>query len=125
MHQAPESHRVSAVKSNVGDCAALWHWVGETDNMGTTTTHRVTPLGGPPGPRGCPRGGGWPGWKPPSAPAGRSSLAEAPSTTCWAAEVAGGGGSEVAKVEGRLMAGPHDTIRGSATIRKIIIGNEE
>ena len=40
-------------------------------------------------------------------------------------EVAGDGSSEVAKVEGRLMAGPHDTIRGSATIRKIIIGNEE
>ena len=101
----PLSQRVSAVKCIV---------VGSSCNC-SSTTHLVTPRGGP-GPRGCPRGGGWPGWKPPSAPpAGRSSLRPAaPSTACWAVEVAGAGGSEVGREEGRLMAGPHDTIRGAA-----------
>ena len=32
--------------------------------------------------------------------------------------VEGAGGSEVDKVEGRLMAGPHDTIRSAATIER-------
>ena len=112
----PLSQRVSAVKCIVGsscDCGS--------------TTHRVTPRGGPLGPRGCPRAGGWPGWKPPSAPpaAGRSSLRPAaPSTACWAVEeaLAGAGGSEVAaREEGRLMAGPHDTIRGAGSNNRTVI----
>jgi len=78
------------------------------------TRPRVTPRGGP-GPRGCPRGCGWPALKPPSAPpAPRSSLrAAAPSPACPPVLVEGAGGSEVDKVEGRLMAGPHDTIRSA------------
>ena len=59
--------------------------------------------------------------KPPSAPpAPRSSLrAAAPSPPgCPAVLVEGAGGSEVDKVEGRLMAGPHDTIRSAATIER-------
>ena len=112
VHQAPES---------AGQCCREMYCCAIVDRAtAALTTHRVTPLGGP-GPRGCPKGGGCPGWKPPSAPppAGRSSLTPAPSTTacCWAVvEVAAGaGGSEEGREEGRLMVvGPHDTIRATA-----------
>ena len=96
MHKTPEKY--------------LFLIVSLPEQMGLQKSHLVTPLMGP-GPLGCPNGGGWPGWKPPSGPPPRSSLKPptAPSGCgtpggCW------GEGGSLAR-EGMDMVGPQDIIR--------------